>query len=61
MLQLRPSCENCTKALPADSVVARICSYEWTFVATGVCVLENFCPTGGGGVSPRQGGRAGSG
>jgi hypothetical protein len=28
MLELRPSCENCNKMLPPDSLEARICSYE---------------------------------
>ena len=31
MLELRPTCENCNKALPPDSLEARICSYECTF------------------------------
>ncbi|MEO8157872.1 MAG: DUF1272 domain-containing protein [Betaproteobacteria bacterium] len=53
MLQLRPTCENCNKALPADSVEARICSYECTFCATCVDVLENVCPNCGGGFTPR--------
>jgi len=27
MLELRPTCEHCNKALPPDSFEARICSY----------------------------------
>ena len=54
MLELRPTCENCNKALPPDSVEARICSYECTFCATCVAtVLENVCPNCGGGFTPR--------
>jgi uncharacterized protein len=36
MLELRPTCENCNKALPPDSLEARICSYECTFCASCV-------------------------
>ena len=36
MLELRPTCENCDKALPPDSLEARICTYECTF-------LRNVC------------------
>jgi hypothetical protein len=54
MLELRPTCENCNKALPADSIEARICSYECTFCATCVdSILENVCPNCGGGFVPR--------
>ena len=54
MLELRPTCENCGKALPADSVEARICSYECTFCATCVDqILKNVCPNCGGGFVPR--------
>lgn len=49
MLELRPSCENCNKALPADSLDARICSYECTFCVHCVdTVLSNVCPNCGG-------------
>jgi hypothetical protein len=54
MLELRPTCENCNKALPPDSLEARICSYECTFCAP--CVenaLHNVCPNCGGGFVPR--------
>ncbi|MBE0612526.1 MAG: DUF1272 domain-containing protein [Burkholderiales bacterium] len=54
MLELRPSCENCNKALPPDSLEARICSYECTFCATCVDeVLEDVCPNCGGGFVAR--------
>ena len=42
MLELRPTCENCNKPLPPDSLDARICSYECTFCAG--CV-EACCST----------------
>jgi hypothetical protein len=54
MLELRPSCENCDKALPPASEEARICSYECTFcVACVDDVLHNVCPNCGGGFVPR--------
>lgn len=54
MLALRPSCENCNKALPADSKEAMICSFECTFCAD--CVengLLGICPNCGGNFVPR--------
>ena len=54
MLELRPTCENCNKPLPPDSLEARICSYECTFCATCVAdVLDDVCPNCGGGFAPR--------
>jgi hypothetical protein len=54
MLELRPICENCGKALPPDSPEARICSYECTFCAACVeGVLQDVCPNCGGGFAPR--------
>jgi len=54
MLELRPSCEHCNKALPPDSAEARICSYECTFCATcAIDILDNVCPNCGGGFVPR--------
>ena len=54
MLELRPTCENCNKALPPASTEARICSYECTFCADCVLsVLDNVCPNCGGGFTPR--------
>ncbi|HMA07969.1 MAG TPA: DUF1272 domain-containing protein [Ramlibacter sp.] len=54
MLELRPSCEHCNKALPPASLEARICSFECTFCADCVdSVLQNVCPNCGGGFTPR--------
>ncbi len=54
MLELRPTCEQCNKALPPESLEARICAYECTFCAACVdSVLGNVCPNGGGGFAPR--------
>jgi uncharacterized protein len=54
MLELRPTCENCNRVLPPDSLDARICSYECTFCAACVAnVLSNVCPNCGGGFVPR--------
>jgi hypothetical protein len=54
MLELRPTCEHCNKALPPASVEARICSYECTFCADCVeDVLGNVCPNCGGGFVAR--------
>ncbi|WP_426173281.1 DUF1272 domain-containing protein [Massilia sp. TWR1-2-2] len=54
MLQLRPSCENCNKALAPESEDARICSYECTFCSQCVeQVLHNVCPNCGGGFVAR--------
>jgi hypothetical protein len=54
MLELRPTCENCNKALPPSSTEAWICSYECTFCTPCVeRVLGNVCPNCGGGFVPR--------
>ena len=54
MLELRPTCENCNKRLPPESLEARICSYECTFCATCVeTILNNVCPNCGGGFVSR--------
>ncbi len=54
MLELRPSCEHCNKALPPASLEARICSFECTFCADCVdSVLGNVCPNCGGSFTPR--------
>ena len=54
MLELRPTCENCNRALPPHSADARICSYECTFCADCVeNVLLDVCPNCGGGFQPR--------
>ncbi len=49
MLELRPNCECCGRDLAADSVDARICSFECTFcVACAETVLHRTCPNCGG-------------
>ncbi|MDO9003011.1 MAG: DUF1272 domain-containing protein [Aquabacterium sp.] len=54
MLELRPTCEHCNGALPANSTEARICSFECTFCATcATTVLRNVCPNCGGGFVQR--------
>ncbi len=54
MLELRPNCECCDRALPPESLDARICSYECTFCADCVAtVLGSTCPNCGGGFTPR--------
>ena len=54
MLQLRPTCENCNKLLPPDSLEARICSFECTFCAQcAEGILADVCPNCGGGFAPR--------
>src|SRR6266567_221372 len=53
-LQLRPTCENCSRPLPPDSLEAMICSFECTFCRTCVeQVLGNVCPNCGGGFCAR--------
>ncbi|MAZ87216.1 MAG: urease [Cellvibrionaceae bacterium] len=54
MLELRPNCEFCDRDLPADSELARICSYECTFCSQCVDELfNNVCPNCGGGFVSR--------
>lgn len=54
MLEIRPNCELCDRDLPPASLDARICSYECTYCADCVAtVLQNVCPTCGGGFAPR--------
>jgi hypothetical protein len=54
MLELRPICEHCARALPPASPDARICSFECTFCARCVDeVLLGVCPNCGGGFEPR--------
>jgi hypothetical protein len=54
MLELRPTCENCDRALPPASLDARICSFECTFCADCVAsVLNDVCPNCGGGFTAR--------
>jgi hypothetical protein len=54
VLELRPNCEHCGNDLPPDSTEAMICSFECTFCRNCVdTVLENVCPTCGGGFCMR--------
>ncbi|WP_233171836.1 DUF1272 domain-containing protein [Dyella sp. ASV21] len=53
MLELRPTCEHCDKALPPASTEAMICSFECTFCHDCVALLSNVCPNCGGGFVPR--------
>jgi hypothetical protein len=49
MLELRPTCEHCNRALPPDSTDARICTFECTFCASCVeTLLDGICPNCGG-------------
>lgn len=54
MLELRPICEHCSKALPNESKEAMICSFECTFCKDCVdTFLNNICPNCGGGFERR--------
>ena len=54
MLELRPTCEHCNKALPPESAEAMICTFECTFCKDCVeSILENVCRNCGGGFAPR--------
>ncbi len=54
MLEIRPTCENCNKALPNDSDEAMICTFECTYCKDCVeNVLHNVCPNCGGGFEKR--------
>lgn len=54
MLEIRPTCENCNKALPNTSDEAMICTFECTFCKDCVDnVLYNVCPNCGGGFEKR--------
>jgi uncharacterized protein len=48
MLQLRPSCECCDKALPPESAEALICTFECTFCLSCAIKLQSICPNCGG-------------
>jgi len=54
MLELRPNCECCGKALPPDAADAVICTFECTFCAACADgVPGGVCPNCGGNFSPR--------
>lgn len=48
MLEMRPDCERCGAALPADEGGAFICSFECTFCAECADALDETCPNCGG-------------
>jgi len=54
MLDLRPTCEHCNKALPNHSTEAVICTFECTYCKTcAEAVFKKVCPNCGGNFSPR--------
>lgn len=54
MLELRPDCECCGRALPPDGDEAYICSFECTFCEACVAQLLNGrCPNCKGELRPR--------
>ena len=54
MLELRPTCEQCNKALPPSSEEAMICTFECTFCKDcATNVFMEICPNCGGGFVPR--------
>ncbi|NNK22473.1 MAG: DUF1272 domain-containing protein [Winogradskyella sp.] len=53
MLQIRPTCENCNKALPFDAKDAMICTFECTFCEGCVEKLKKVCPNCSGGFEKR--------
>ena len=53
MLELRPTCEHCNKALPPASTEAMVCSFECTYCRDCVALLQNVCPNCAGGFMPR--------
>lgn len=54
MLEIRPSCEHCNKALPFDAEDAMICTFECTFCKDCVTkVLNEVCPNCGGDFTSR--------
>jgi hypothetical protein len=46
MLEIRPNCEHCNKALPNTSTEAMICSFECTYCKTcAIALFNNVCPS----------------
>lgn len=46
MLEIRPNCEHCNKALPNTSTDAMICSFECTYCKEcALEIFENVCPS----------------
>ena len=53
MLAMRPDCERCGCALPADRAGALICSFECTFCRPCVDAMAGICRNCGGGFKAR--------
>ena len=54
MLEMKPTCEHCNKALPHDSDDAMMCSFECTFYKNcAENILTNICPNCGGNLEKR--------
>ena len=54
MLEIRPSCEHCNKALPFDAEDAMICTFECTFCKECIeGILQHICPNCGGSFEKR--------
>jgi uncharacterized protein len=54
MLEIRPTCENCNRSLPYDSIEAMICTFECTFCKDCVdTILHHVCPNCGGNFTER--------
>ena len=55
MLELRPFCECCAKALPPLSEEAMMCTFECTFCSTcnEFSYIKNICPNCGGNLVKR--------
>ena len=53
MLEIRPTCEHCNNTLPFDSKEAMICTFECTFCADCVALLNETCQNCGGGFEKR--------
>ena len=54
MLDIRPTCEHCNKALPFSSIEAVICTFECTYcTACATDLFKDVCPNCGGNFTPR--------
>ncbi|GIG34712.1 DUF1272 domain-containing protein [Cellulomonas pakistanensis] len=54
MLEIRPTCESCDRALPPDATDALICSFECTWCADCAAGFAGgACPNCGGGLERR--------
>jgi len=48
MLEMRETCERCSRPLAGDSTLARICSFECTFCSGYADEMKQVCPNCGG-------------